>query len=259
MTKIVVTGTSDGIGKEAARRLAQAGAQVMVHGRTEARAAEAAKGIAGAEIWVCDFSSLEEVRTAAARLPRGLDVVINNAGVYLQRREVTRDGYEATFQTNHLAPFLLTNLLLPSMNEGSRIVNVSSQVHTGAEIAWDDLMGERRFSGYGAYAQSKLANLLFTRALASRQKKATVNALHPGVIGTKLLHAGFGGMGGGSLADGAATPVYLALSPDVEGVTGKYFVSSRETRPARQALDDADAERLWGLSEGLTGFAAAER
>jgi NAD(P)-dependent dehydrogenase (short-subunit alcohol dehydrogenase family) len=252
MTKILVTGSSDGIGKEAALQLARAGAQVIVHGRTKQRAADAARGVAGAKVWVCDFASLADVRSAAARLPRGIDVLINNAGVFLQSRQVTGDGFEATFQINHLAPFLLTQLLLPSMSEGSRIVNVSSAVHSGAEIAWDDLMSERHYSGYGAYAQSKLANLLFTRELARRQTKATVNALHPGVIGTKLLRGGFGGMGGRSVAQGAETPVYLALSKEVEGVTGKYFVNSHETRPAPQALDDEAAERLWEVSERLT-------
>jgi retinol dehydrogenase-12 len=252
MTKVLVTGSSDGIGKETAVLLAREGARVIVHGRTGARAAEAAQGIAGAESWICDFASLDSVRSAAAKLPPGIDVLINNAGVYLQARQLTKDGYEATFQINHLAPFLLTNLLLPSMSEGSRIVNVSSQVHSGAEIAWDDLMGERGYSGYGAYGQSKLANLLFTRELARRQKKATVNALHPGVIGTKLLRGGFGAMGGGSLAQGAETPVYLALSKEVEGVTGKYFVRRSETRPSPQALDDEAAQRLWDVSERLT-------
>src|SRR5216684_5585905 len=155
MTKILVTGSSDGIGKEAALQLAREGAQVIVHGRTKQRAADAARGVAGAKVWVCDFASLADVRSAAARLPRGIDVLINNAGVFLQARQVTGDGFEATFQINHLAPFLLTRLLLPSMSEGSRIVNVSSAVHSGAEIAWDDLMSERHYSGYGAYAQSK--------------------------------------------------------------------------------------------------------
>jgi NAD(P)-dependent dehydrogenase (short-subunit alcohol dehydrogenase family) len=252
MTKILVTGSSDGIGKETAVLLARAGARVIVHGRNEARAVEAARSIAGAESWICDFGSLEAVRSAAAKLPSGIDVLINNAGVYLKTRQVTKDGYEATFQINHLAPFLLTNLLLPSMSEGSRIVNVSSQVHSGAEIAWDDLMRELSYSGYGAYGQSKLANLLFTRELARRQKKATVNALHPGVIGTKLLRGGFGGMGGGSLAQGAETPVYLALSKEVEGVTGKYFAHRSETWPSPQALDDEAAQRLWDVSERLT-------
>jgi NAD(P)-dependent dehydrogenase (short-subunit alcohol dehydrogenase family) len=252
MTKILVTGSSDGIGREVALQLAREDAQVIVHGRTEQRAVDAARGVAGAEVWVCDFASLEEVRSSAARLPRGIDVLINNAGVYLQQRQVTRDGYEATFQINHLAPFLLTRLLLPSMSEGSRIVNVSSAVHSGAEIAWDDLMSERRYSAYGAYGQSKLANLLFTRELARRQTKAAVNALHPGVIGTKLLRGGFGGMGGRSAAQGAETPVYLALSKEVEGVTGKYFVNCRETRPSPEALDDEAAQRLWDVSERLT-------
>jgi NAD(P)-dependent dehydrogenase (short-subunit alcohol dehydrogenase family) len=251
MTKILVTGSSDGIGKQAAIELARQGAQVIVHGRNRARAETAVEAVPGAQAWVCDFESLDEVRAAAGRLPPGIDVLVNNAGVYLTARRVTQDGYEVTFQVNHLAHFLLTNLLLPSMSEGSRIVNVSSQVHNGAEIDWDDPMGERHWSGYGAYGQSKLANVLFTRELARRQEKATVNALHPGVIATKLLSAGFGAMGGGSLSRGAETPVYLASSPEVAGITGKYFVNRRESQPSARALDDGAARRLWDVSERL--------
>jgi NAD(P)-dependent dehydrogenase (short-subunit alcohol dehydrogenase family) len=251
MTKVLVTGSSDGIGKETARQLAAAGLHVIVHGRSQERAASAAREVGAAESWICDFESLGGIRRAVGQLPKGIGVLINNAGIYLQERRTTNDGSEATFQVNHLAPFLLTELLLPSLADGARIVNVSSQVHMSAEIAWDDLMAEKHFSGYGAYAQSKLANVLFTRELARRQDKATVNALHPGVIGTKLLRSGFGGLGGGSLAQGAATPVYLATSEEVAGVTGKYFVNCREARPSPQALDDEAARRLWDLSERL--------
>jgi NAD(P)-dependent dehydrogenase (short-subunit alcohol dehydrogenase family) len=248
MAKILVTGSSDGIGRETARQLASLGHEVIVHGRTQARAADA---VPGARTWVCDFRSLEEVRSAAGQVPHGLDVLVNNAGVYVQGRELTCDGYELTFQVNHLAPFLLTNLLLHSLADGARIVNVSSQVHSSGRMVWDDLMSDRGFSGYGAYAQSKLANVLFTRELARRQSRAAVNALHPGVIGTKLLHGGFGGIGGGSMAQGAETPVYLATSPEVAGVTGRYFVRCRETQPAAQALDDEAARRLWEISAQL--------
>src|SRR5438105_3466422 len=130
MRMILVTGSTDGIGRETARRLAQGGAELIVHGRSRARTEEVA-GEIGARAWVCDFDSLDDVREAAARLPRGIDVLINNAGVYLPRRMLTRDGYEATFQVNHLAHFLLTSLVLPSMPAGARIVNVSSAVHAG--------------------------------------------------------------------------------------------------------------------------------
>ena len=250
MALVLVTGSSDGIGKETARQLAAAGAEVIVHGRSKARTDAVAREI-GARAWLCDFSSLEAIRDAAAGLPRGIDVLVNNAGVYLTERGLTSDGYEATFQVNHLAPFLLTSLLLPTMSANARIVNVSSAVHASGEIDFDDLMGERRFSGYGAYAQSKLANVLFTRELARRQEKATANALHPGVIGTKLLRAGFGGFAGASVEEGAATSVYLASSPEVEGVTGRYFVRCRESQPSPRALDDRAAARLWEISERL--------
>jgi len=257
MALILVTGSSDGIGKGTARQLAAAGAEVIVHGRSKARTDAVAREI-GAQVWLCDFSSLQAIRDAAPRLPRGIDVLVNNAGVYVAARGLTSDGYETTFQVNHLAPFLLTSLLLPTMSAKARIVNVSSAVHASGEIAFDDLMGERRFSGYGAYAQSKLANVLFTRELARRQGKATANALHPGVIGTKLLRAGFGGgYGGASVEEGAATSVYLAASPEVEGVTGRYFVGCREAQPSSRALDDRAAARLWEISERLCRMSGA--
>jgi NAD(P)-dependent dehydrogenase (short-subunit alcohol dehydrogenase family) len=250
MTKALVTGSSDGIGRQVALELVRAGHEVIVHGRSEARASAAARETGAEHTWICDFESLEAVRAAAAKVPAGVGILINNAGVSLTRRRATRDGYEATFQINHLAHFLLTNLLLPSLSDGARIINVSSQVHSSGEIDWDDLMAERSYSGYGAYAQSKLANVLFTRELARRQTRVAVNALHPGVIGTKLLHAGFGG-GGGALEEGAETPVWLATASEAEGVTGKYFVRRREVRPSARALDDDAARRLWDVSEKL--------
>src|SRR3954468_6756674 len=124
MTKVLITGSSDGIGKETAAELARGGAEVIVHGRNRVRAEEAASSVPGAQAWVCDFDSLEDVRAASGKLPPGIDVLINNAGVYLASRHTTKDSYEPTFQVNHLAHFLLTNLRLPSMSEGSRIVNV---------------------------------------------------------------------------------------------------------------------------------------
>src|SRR5260370_12438875 len=151
VAKILVTGSSDGIGKETAGELARQGHEVIVHGRTRARATGV---VPGARIWACDFASLDEVRSAAAELPSGIDVLINNAGVYRTERELTRDGHERTFQVNHLAPSLLTNLLLPSLSEGSRIVNVSSQLHARGEMSWDDLSGARESSGSRADSQA---------------------------------------------------------------------------------------------------------
>lgn len=254
MTTVLVTGSTDGIGKETARQLAAAGARVLLHGRSEERVAAALRDLPGAGGWVCDFSSLGEVRAGAARLPQGLDVLVNNAGLYTRTRQLSQDGYELTFQVNHLAPFLLTNLLLPSMNDGARIVNVSSALHASGALDFDDLMLERRYSGAAAYAQSKLANVLFTRELARRQRKATANALHPGVVATRLLREGFGGFGGVSPGEGAKTPVYLSLSPLVAGVSGKYFVDAREATPSARALDDELARRLWEASARLCGM-----
>jgi NAD(P)-dependent dehydrogenase (short-subunit alcohol dehydrogenase family) len=206
--------------------------------------------------FAADFASLQSIRDAAPGLPSGIDVLVNNAGVYLRQRRVTKDGYEATFQINHLSHFLLTSLLLPSLAEGSRILNVSSMAHARGSLDFDDLMSERGYSAYGAYSQSKLANILFTRELARRQAKATANALHPGVVGTKLLTEGFGFGGSESLEEGAATSVYLATSDEVKGVTGKYFSHGREARPNPSALDDPAAQRLWDVSARLTGVLA---
>jgi NAD(P)-dependent dehydrogenase (short-subunit alcohol dehydrogenase family) len=200
------------------------------------------------------------VREAATRLRErhpSLHVLVNNAGVSEPTRRLSADGHELTFAVNHLAPFLLTNLLLPALDAGapSRIVNVSSQVHAGASLDWDDLMLEHGYSGYRAYAQSKLANVLFTAELARRLDPArtTANALHPGVVGTKLLRAAGFGAGPDSLEEGAATSVRLALSPEVEGVTGEYFSRGREARSS--ALGERElARKLWAVSERLCGL-----
>ena len=262
--RILVTGSTDGIGKQTALELLQRAARVIVHGssaeKVERTRAELVK-LTGAEPegWACDFSSLAQVREAARRLKQvypKLDVLVNNAGLMSKERKLSHDGYELTFAVNHLAPFLLTNLLLPALDAAapSRIVNVSSQVHRGAKLDLTDLHSERGYSGYAAYAQSKLCNLLFTQELARRldSRKTTANALHPGVVGTRLLREGFSGYSGSeSLAEGAATSVYLAVSPEVAQVTGKYFQRSRE---APASFDAELARQLWDESARLTGL-----
>lgn len=262
---ILVTGSTDGIGRATARELAERGCAVIVHGRNERRAQEAAREVSASSgtrtvsAVAGDFGSLEEVRAMAKQILRTsprLDVLINNAGIAVRRRRTTRDGYESTFAVNHLAPFLLTNLLLDRLRDSApaRIVNVSSGVHTSGRIDFDDLQMERGFDGWQAYSNSKFANALFTCELARRLDPAdvTANFLHPGVIDTKLLHVNFGG--GAPVADGTGTPVHLALAPQVAGVSGCYFVNRRQTRPASATGDMRLATDLWRVSSALTGL-----
>jgi NAD(P)-dependent dehydrogenase (short-subunit alcohol dehydrogenase family) len=193
--------------------------------------------------------------TLRARFQR-LEVLINNAGVFLQRRRESREGLELTLAVNHLAHFLLTLELLDLLKTGapSRIVVVSSMTHSSGGLDLDDLQMHRGYDGYRAYSRSKLANLLFAYALARRLEGTgvTVNALHPGVIATKLLHASFSG--GSPVETGAETPVYLATAPEIRGVSGRYFVGRREARSSPDSHDRDLQERLWSLSEKLVGL-----
>ncbi len=257
----LVTGATDGIGFETARQLAAEGLRVLVHGRNADKAGAAAQRIARGtpnatvEPVAADLARMAEVvalaRTVEAKAP-ALDVLINNAGVYMDVRRLTPDGLETTMAVNHFAPFLLTHHLLAALKRvpQGRVVTVSSMAHASGEIEVNDLSLGRNYTGYGAYSTSKLANILFTVALARRLTgtRVTANALHPGVISTKLLRAGFG-MGGGSVERGARTSVYLAISPEAEGVTGKYFADGQAATPSRRARDDRLAEVLWEASE----------
>lgn len=263
---MLVTGSTDGIGKETARRLAAMGAAVIVHGRSPERGEEALEEIrdeTGSEklgLVVGDLSSMREVRAIGEQVRSEhdrLDVLINNAGVVSEERVETEDGYELTFAVNHLAPFLLTALLLDDLERAapSRIITVSSVAHGGAKLDFDDPNLERGYSMNRAYARSKLANLLFTYELARRLEGTgvTANALHPGVIGTKLLAVGFGG-GGSPVESGAETSVYLATSPEVEGVTGRYFRRSRAVESSPASYDEEAQRRLWEMSERMVGL-----
>lgn len=268
MKTALVTGATDGIGLETARQLLTAGLRVLIHGRNEARASRCAarfvddiKGALATPVWG-DFSRMRDVAALAEQV-RGatavLDVLINNAGIYAPRRTLTADGFELTMAVNHFAPYLLTRLIGPLVSKApaGRIVTVSSMAHQSGDIDLDDLTFEKGFDSYSAYATSKLANILFTRALAKRlagssssRPGVTANSLHPGVIDTKLLHAGFS-IKGASVVKGARTSVYLATSDKVTGVSGQYFDNCRPVTPSRAARDDALAEALWARSEQL--------
>ncbi|HSP78549.1 MAG TPA: SDR family NAD(P)-dependent oxidoreductase, partial [Myxococcaceae bacterium] len=204
-----------------------------------------------------------EVRRLARQVEERTDAlhgVVHNAGVFMNERRLTPEGFETTFAVNHLAPFLLTHLLKPLLEKGapSRVVVVSSIAHNRGRLDFDDLHGERSFSPYGAYAASKLANVLFAEELAERWAplRIAANSLHPGVITTKLLKEGFG-VTGDTVEEGARTSVYLASSPEVEGVSGRYFLRCQETPPAAHARDEGVRKRLWEESEKLLGLSGA--
>lgn len=271
---IAITGASNGIGLSAAVTLTGMGARTILvcrdRGRGEAAVAAARKTGGSSELVAADLSSQAEVRRAASEVlslaPR-LHVLVNNAGAINPKRELTVDGLERTFATNHLAYFLLTSLLLDRLKASApaRIVNVASVAHgrAPAGIPFDDLNAERGYSAWRAYGESKLANILFTRELARRLEGtgAVANSMHPGVVAT-----GFGANSGGLLRlamrlarpflltpeQGADTIVYLASSPEAASVTGRYFVKRREVEPRPAALDDGAAKRLWEVSEKLT-------
>jgi NAD(P)-dependent dehydrogenase (short-subunit alcohol dehydrogenase family) len=263
---ILVTGSTDGIGKQTALDLARTGATVILHGRSidRCKAAQAEiqrlTGNADVQFVTADLALLADVRrlaeTVKEKFPQ-LNVLINNAGVFMNERKLTMDGFEMTFAVNHLAPFLLTHLLLDVLkaNAPARIVTVSSMAHQRGGVDFKNLQAEKRFDGYAAYSLSKLANVLFTVELAERLNgtSITANSLHPGVITTKLLAAGFN-MSGASLAEGAETSVYLATSLEVDGVTGKYFVKKKISSPSPLSHDEKLLKEFWTVSEKLCGL-----
>jgi NAD(P)-dependent dehydrogenase (short-subunit alcohol dehydrogenase family) len=269
----LVTGSSSGIGKVTARELARMGATVVMlcrnRAKGEATRAEikAATGNEQVDLIVADLSSLAEVRRAAQEFKQEytqLHVLINNAGGANSTRTVTVDGFETTFAANYLAPFLLTEELLDLLKASApaRVVNVSSMAHTRGKIDFDDLQGEKKYSTWKAYGQAKLALILFTYELARRLAGTgvTVNALHPGVIasnfdqglgpltrwGWKIASPFFS-----NVEQGAQTTLYLATSPEVEGVTGKYFANRKEVRSSRLSYNEAVRQRLWQISQEL--------
>jgi retinol dehydrogenase 14 len=267
---VVVTGASSGIGAAGAVHLARLGATVVPVGRDERRLAKVAAEVGG-EGLRADFASLEAVRQLADELlarHERIDVLVNNAGLIAGRRRLSADGFELTFAVNHLAPFLLTNLLLDRLRASApaRVVTTSSVAHHGGLIDLDDLQGERRWSSMGAYSNSKLANILFTRELARRLEGGGVvaNCFHPGVIRTRLtrranpllnLGARVAAPFLGSPKSGAETLVWLASSPEAAEVSGGYFEDRRPGRASAQSQDDALAAALWDRSAELAGLA----
>lgn len=277
----LVTGASGGIGQAAALGLAQQGATVVVVARDRTRGAAAMhriqvdSGNGAVDLVLADLSSQRAIRTLAATIQQRyerLDVLINNAGGVFSKRQTTEDGIEWTLALNHLAPFLLTNLLLDMLTRSAtpqvpaRIVTVSSGAQGIGKINFDDLQGAQRYSGFRAYSQSKLANVLFTYELARRLagSSVTANCLHPGVVSTGFgknnrsvirVFAQLGAPFMRSPAQGADTVIYLASSPDVVGVTGKYFYDRKPVPSSKQSYDEAIAQRLWDVSAQLTGLA----
>ncbi|GAC1535668.1 MAG: SDR family oxidoreductase [Herpetosiphon sp.] len=275
--RVMVTGATGGIGLVTAQELARQGAEVIVVGRDSNRCAaavaqiKAQTGNNAVTAMVADLSSQQSILTLAddfKRLHNRLDVLVNNAGLLFMKRQQSVDGIEMTFALNHLGYFLLTNLLLDTLKASgpARIVSVSSSAHAqpGAKINFDDVEGKQSFSGLRAYGQSKLANVMFTYDLARRLQGTgvTANCLHPGIVATN-----FGVNNGGlyrtvlrplfnlistSTEKGAETSIYLASSPAVAGVTGKYFAKQKPVASSKASYDQAAWQRLWAISEQFT-------
>ena len=281
-TTVLITGGTGGIGRAAAIGLSSMGARVGITGRDRARAERAAAAITresgnpAVDVFVADMSSQTEVRRLASEVlsayPR-LDVLLNNVGGFWAHRHVTADGLEHTFALNHLAPFLLTNLLLERLKASApaRVVTVSSGVQSAGKIDFDDLMGERKYSGQRAYSQSKLASVMFTYELARRLAGTGVTAtvLHPGVTSTAFgAEDSAHGMAPiiaalrpfmRSPERGADTAIYLASSPEAESLTGQYFANRKAKKSHKSSYDTATTTRLWQVSADLVGLPVGAR
>lgn len=281
---VLITGATNGIGKEAARQIAETGASVVIVGRTSEKltrvVAEIKQSSGNPTIngILADLSELGGMHSLAqqflARYQR-LDVLLNNAGALFTERKLTSDGFERTFALNHLSYFLVTQLLLDVLKASApaRIINVASDVHVGGHINFDDLHGASGYSPLRAYSQSKLANVMFTYELAERlaTTPVTVNTLHPGMV-----RSGFGKnnksvvgrvtsmvlgllqrLQGVDVVAGADTAVYLACAPEVEGVTGAYWYKRQQKRSSPESLDSTQWKRLWTMSEAMVQMEGA--
>jgi NAD(P)-dependent dehydrogenase (short-subunit alcohol dehydrogenase family) len=275
---VVITGATSGIGEAAARRLASMGARVVLVARDRTRAEAVLARLRNDDTGIshsvhyADLSRVSEMKRLAAEItaaePR-IDVLINNAGALFSSRQMTEDNLELTFSTNHMAYFVLTNGLRERLflSAPARVINTASSAHQGWKLNFDDLQSSRDFSGLAVYGRSKLCNMLFTRELSRRwaPKGVTANSLHPGFVDSR-----FGDASGGILSrtlrlgkifaispeKGAETIVYLASAPDVAHVSGEYFCKCRPVTPAKAAMDDAAAKRLWAMSEEIAQIEA---
>ncbi|HET7086409.1 MAG TPA: SDR family oxidoreductase [Rhizomicrobium sp.] len=265
---VIITGATSGIGEVAAVRLAEKGARIVFTARDKARAEDTLAALKKANpkadhaFHMADLSRLSEMKRVGVELAREprIDVLINNAGALFNKRQETEDGLEMTFALNHMAYFVITNLLLGELKAGARIVTVASNAHRGAQLDFGDLQSRRHYAGFPVYSKSKLCNILFNRELARRLagRGVTANCLHPGFVATR-----FGDDSGGivravlkvakpigaiSPEEGAQTIIYLASSPDVAGVSGQYFYECKPATPTAEARNDADAKQLWEVS-----------
>jgi retinol dehydrogenase-12 len=272
----IVTGATSGIGFVTAQALAHQGATVLVVGRNPERSAATVShiqqetGNSAVEAMVADLSAQAQVRQLASEVQRRfsqVDLLINNAGALFAQRQLSQEGIEMTFALNHLAYFLLTNLLLERLkaSASARIINVSSEAHRGAQLDFAYLQGQHRYRGWRAYTRSKLANILFTYELARRLEgtAAVTNALHPGFVATNFGRNNRGitavlwrilQLAAISPEQGAETIVYVASSAEVQDATGRYFVKKEAVRSSEASYDRAAAERLWQVSAELTGL-----
>jgi NAD(P)-dependent dehydrogenase (short-subunit alcohol dehydrogenase family) len=265
---VVITGATSGIGEVAAIRLAEQGARIVFVARDQKRAdatlakLRQANSAADHVFHIADLSLLSEMKQVAGEIAREpvIDVLINNAGALFNARRETVDGLERTFALNHMSYFVVTNLLLPKLKPGARIVSTSSGAHRRAQLDFADLQSRAGYQGFPVYAKSKLCNILFTRELARRLEGSgvTANCLHPGFVATR-----FGDQSGGLLSwgvwlakpfmalsreEGAKTIVHLASSPDVANVSGEYFHECKIDAPSDAARNDGDAKLLWEVS-----------
>jgi len=263
---VLITGSTDGIGKATAFALANDGVDVIIHGRNAGKGRAVQRelqkkvGRDKPDLVIADYVSLGAIRRMASEILsryERLDVLINNAGTYQKTRQLTDDGFEMTFGVNCVGPFLLTHLLLPLLKRSvpSRIVTVASSAHEDVQrINWDNLQGEQSYDPWIAYAQSKFADITFTYVLARRidGSNVTANCLHPGVTNTKILRTAFPGMAGILSKQGAETSVYLARSPEVEGISGRYFEEKKPVRSSELSYDRSIQERLWQVAHDMT-------
>jgi NAD(P)-dependent dehydrogenase (short-subunit alcohol dehydrogenase family) len=268
---VVITGATSGIGAAAARALAGSGARIVFTARDEARARATLSGLirinpdAAHDFVLADLTDIADMRAAGAALRAkapGVDILVNNAGAIFQTRELTADGLEKTFAVDHMSYFVITQALRPALRPGARIVSTASVAHTAGRPEFDDLAMDKGYSAFAAYGRAKLCNILWTRELARRLEGdgVTANAFHPGGVNTGfgdnlrgVAKAAFGLIKRFMLTpeQGADTLVWLASSPDVEGLTGGYYAKRRLAQPSAAGRDDLAAARLWAVSERL--------